>query len=226
MRVLIVDDAPSTLDPLGPMMQAAGHDVTSVDAGPAALRALAEVDPEVVLLDLVLPGSSGLDLCSAVRARSTVPLIIVSGRDSEVDRVLGLELGADDYVTRPYSRAELLARIHAVVRRRATPRQRPPHPAVSAGPVRLDSAARAVTVNGREIPMPRKEFDLLDVLVSNAGHLVTRDQIYARVWGPGAQPGNKTLEVHIKRLRTKLEPQPGAPRHLITIRGRGYRFDP
>jgi two-component system, OmpR family, response regulator RegX3 len=177
-----------------------------------------------VLLDLMLPGLSGTEVCRTLRQRSSVPVIMLTARDSEIDKVVGLELGADDYVTKPFSSRELVARIRAVLRRRAEPEELAPA-ALEAGPVRMDVDRHVVTVNGGQVPLPLKEFDLLELLLRNAGRVLTRGQLIDRVWGADYVGDTKTLDVHVKRLRAKIEPDPSNPRHLVTVRGLGYKFE-
>jgi two-component system response regulator RegX3 len=186
---------------------------------------------DIVLLDLMLPGMSGTDVCKQLRARSAVPVIMVTARDSEIDKVVGLELGADDYVTKPYSARELIARIRAVLRRGADAPDGPAAnttlgPAIlEAGPVRMDVERHIVTVAGQEVGLPLKEFDLLEYLLRNVGRVLTRGQLIDRVWGADYVGDTKTLDVHVKRLRSKIEHDPSSPRHLLTVRGLGYKYD-
>ncbi len=169
---------------------------------------------------------SGTDVCKALRQRSTVPVIMVTARDSEIDKVVGLEIGADDYVTKPYSARELIARVRAVLRRGGESGDGELLPQVlAAGPVRMDVERHVVTVDGAEIPLPLKEFDLLEYLLRNVGRVLTRGQLIDRVWGADYVGDTKTLDVHVKRLRSKIEPDPASPRHLVTVRGLGYKFE-
>ena len=172
----------------------------------------------------MLPGLSGTEVCRTLRQSSSVPIIMLTARDSEVDKVVGLELGADDYVTKPFSHRELLARIRAVLRRPAEPEEAA-RAALEAGPVRLDVDRHRVTVEGEPVQLPLKEFELLEILLRNAGRVLTRQQLIDRVWGADYVGDTKTLDVHVKRLRAKLEPQPGSPKHLLTVRGLGYKFE-
>jgi two-component system response regulator RegX3 len=182
---------------------------------------------DIVLLDLMLPGMSGTDVCKALRQRSAVPVIMVTARDSEIDKVLGLELGADDYVTKPYSARELIARVRAVLRRGGEPGVDADStaPVLQAGPVRMDVQRHVVTVDGVEVGLPLKEFDLLEYLLRNVGRVLTRPQLIDRVWGADYVGDTKTLDVHVKRLRSKIEADPSVPRHLVTVRGLGYKFE-
>jgi two-component system response regulator RegX3 len=172
----------------------------------------------------MLPGLSGTEVCRALRARSSVPVIMLTAKDSEVDKVVGLELGADDYVTKPYSTRELVARIRAVLRRRGEPEDLVPA-TIEAGPVRLDVERHVVSVDGAQVPFPLKEFELLEMLLRNAGRVLTRGQLIDRVWGSDYVGDTKTLDVHVKRLRAKVEPDPASPRHIVTVRGLGYKFE-
>ena len=186
-------------------------------------------DPErggadIVLLDLMLPGMSGTEVCRALRTTSTVPVIMLTARDSEIDKVVGLELGADDYVTKPFSARELVARIRAVLRRGSEPEEAAPG-ALESGPVRMDVERHVVTVDGEQVQLPLKEFELLELLLRNAGRVLTRGQLIDRVWGADYVGDTKTLDVHVKRLRAKIEPDPGQPRYLVTVRGLGYKFE-
>jgi two-component system response regulator RegX3 len=199
--------------------------------GSEALEEFDRNGADIVLLDLMLPGMSGTDLCKQLRARSSVPVIMVTARDSEIDKVVGLELGADDYVTKPYSARELIARIRAVLRRggesadgSATTASSGPI-VLEAGPVRMDVERHTVTVAGQEVGLPLKEFDLLEYLLRNVGRVLTRGQLIDRVWGADYVGDTKTLDVHVKRLRSKIEQDPSVPRHLLTVRGLGYKYD-
>ncbi len=175
----------------------------------------------------MLPGLSGTEVCRALRAKSSVPVIMLTARDSEIDKVVGLELGADDYVTKPFSSRELVARVRAVLRRRsAEPADEEASGALEAGPVRMDVERHVVTVDGEPVALPLKEFELLELLLRNAGRVLTRGQLIDRVWGADYVGDTKTLDVHVKRLRAKVEPDPGEPKHLVTVRGLGYKFEP
>jgi two-component system response regulator RegX3 len=192
--------------------------------GPDALTAFERAGADLVLLDMMLPGLSGTEVCRTLRTRSNVPIIIVTARDAEVDKVVGLELGADDYVTKPFSSRELVARIRAVLRRGAEPEELMTG-TVEAGPVRMDVDRHLVSVDGAHIAMPLKEFDLLELLLRNAGRVLTRGQLIDRVWGADYVGDTKTLDVHVKRLRSKIEPDPANPKYLVTVRGLGYKFE-
>jgi len=223
-RVLVVEDEESFSDALSYMLRREGYDVDIAATGPDALTAFDRSGADLVLLDLMLPGLSGTEVCRELRNRSKVPIIIVTARDTEVDKVVGLELGADDYVTKPFSSRELIARIRAVLRRGSEPDDLITS-TVEAGPVRMDVERHVVTVDGQQIAMPLKEFDLLELLLRNSGRVLTRGQLIDRVWGSDYVGDTKTLDVHVKRLRAKIEPDPGNPKHLVTVRGLGYKFE-
>ena len=223
-RILVVEDEESFSDPLSYLLQKEGYDVAVAETGPAALEEFDRSGADLVLLDLMLPGLSGVDVCRALRQRSSVPVIMLTAKDSEVDKVVGLELGADDYVTKPYSGRELLARIKAVLRRLSEPEELVPA-TVEAGPVRMDVERHTVQVDGRSVQLPLKEFELLEMLLRNAGRVLTRGQLIDRVWGSDYVGDTKTLDVHVKRLRAKIEPNPSSPTHIITVRGLGYKFE-
>ena len=228
-RVLIVEDEESFADPLAFLLRKEGFTTAVATSGQEALEEFDRNGADIVLLDLMLPGMSGTDVCKQLRARAGVPVIMVTARDSEIDKVVGLELGADDYVTKPYSARELIARIRAVLRRRGGGEgdgDSSLAPAVlEAGPVRMDVERHIVSVAGEEVSLPLKEFDLLEYLLRNAGRVLTRGQLIDRVWGADYVGDTKTLDVHVKRLRSKIEPDPSAPRHLVTVRGLGYKYD-
>ena len=223
-RILVVEDEESFSDPLSYLLKKEGYDVCVAETGPAALEEFDRAGADLVLLDLMLPGLSGIDVCRALRTRSSVPVIMLTAKDSEIDKVVGLEIGADDYVTKPYSSRELLARIKAVLRRLQEPEELMPA-TLEAGPVRMDVERHVVTVNGNQVSLPLKEFELLEMLLRNAGRVLTRMQLIDRVWGSDYVGDTKTLDVHVKRLRAKIEPDPGQPRHIVTVRGLSYKFD-
>lgn len=223
-RILIVEDEPALSEPLAYLLTREGYETTVVADGAAALTAFDQSGADLVLLDLMLPGLSGTEVCRELRQRSSVPIIMLTAKDSEVDIVVGLELGADDYVTKPYSTRELLARIRAVMRRQTDDGDLDDS-VLTAGPVRMDVDKHQVTVDGREIAMPLKEFELLELLLRNAGRVLTRGQLIDRVWGADYFGDTKTLDVHVKRIRSKIEPDPSNPRMLVTVRGLGYRFE-
>jgi two-component system response regulator RegX3 len=223
-RILIVEDEPSLSEPLAFLLRREGYDTEIAEDGRAALAAFERAGADLVLLDLMLPGLSGTEVCRELRTRSNVPIIMLTAKDSEVDIVVGLELGADDYVTKPYSSRELLARIRAVLRRR-TEDLDDDHGVVEAGTVRMDTERHSVAVRGNEVAMPLKEFELLELLMRNAGRVLTRGQLIDRVWGSDYFGDTKTLDVHIKRIRSKIEDEPSDPKQLLTVRGLGYRFE-
>ena len=223
-RILVVEDEISYSDPLSYLLRKEGYEVSVAETGPDALEDFDRAGADLVLLDLMLPGLSGTDVCRALRQRSSVPVIMLTAKDSEIDKVVGLEIGADDYVTKPYSSRELLARIKAVLRRQAEPEELVPS-TLEAGPVRMDVERHVVTVNGAQAPLPLKEFELLEILLRNTGRVLTRMQLIDRVWGSDYVGDTKTLDVHVKRLRAKIEPDPAAPRHIVTVRGLGYKFE-
>ena len=223
-RVLVVEDEDSISDPLSYMLRREGFEVSVAETGPDALRQFDRTGADLVLLDLMLPGLSGTEVCRSLRQKSNVAIIILTARDSEVDKVVGLELGADDYVTKPFSHRELLARIRAVLRRGAEPEELL-SPTIEAGPVRLDVERHTVSVNGETVSLPLKEFDLLELLLRNSGRVLTRGQLIDRIWGSDYVGDTKTLDVHIKRLRSKIEPDPANPKYLLTVRGLGYKFE-
>ena len=225
-RVLIVEDEESLADPLAFLLRKEGFEAAVVTDGPSALAEFDRSGADIVLLDLMLPGMSGTEVCKQLRARSGVPVIMVTARDSELDKVLGLELGADDYVTKPYSARELIARIRAVLRRGAEPDEGGVGEMVlESGPVRMDVERHVVSVDGRPIALPLKEFDLLEYLMRNKGRVLTRGQLIDRVWGADYVGDTKTLDVHVKRLRSKIEGDPANPERLLTVRGLGYKLE-
>ncbi len=223
-RVLVVEDEESFSDALSFMLRREGYEVGIAIDGMQAIEEFDRHGADLVLLDLMLPGISGTEVCRSLRQRSAVPIIMVTAKDGEVDKVVGLELGADDYVTKPFSSRELVARIRAVLRRRGEPDELLPT-VIEAGPVRIDVDRHVVSVRGEVVSMPLKEFDLLELLMRNAGRVLTRGQIIDRVWGSDYVGDTKTLDVHIKRLRAKIEDDPGSPVHILTVRGLGYKYD-
>ncbi|WP_448641229.1 winged helix-turn-helix domain-containing protein [Geodermatophilus sp. URMC 63] len=223
-RVLVVEDEESFSDALSYMLGREGFEAVVAPSGPEALAEFDRAGADIVLLDLMLPGLPGTEVCRALRSRSNVPIIMLTAKDSEVDKVVGLELGADDYVTKPYSARELVARIRAVLRRRGDV-EAPADGALEAGPVRMDVERHVVAVDGEAVALPLKEFDLLELLLRNAGRVLTRGQLIDRVWGSDYVGDTKTLDVHVKRLRAKIEPDPANPKHLVTVRGLGYKFE-
>jgi two-component system response regulator RegX3 len=223
-RVLVVEDEESFSDALSYMLRREGYDTVVAATGPDALAEFDRAGADIVLLDLMLPGLSGTEVCRALRTKSSVPIIMLTAKDTEIDKVVGLELGADDYVTKPYSARELVARMRAVLRRGAEAEPLT-ESALTGGPVRLDVDRHVVAVDGEPVALPLKEFDLLEMLLRNAGRVLTRGQLIDRVWGADYVGDTKTLDVHVKRLRAKLEPDPANPRYLLTVRGLGYKFE-
>jgi two-component system response regulator RegX3 len=243
-KVLLAEDDESFIDALVIGLAREGFDVTVARDGNEALRLFASVEPDLVLLDLMLPRLSGIDVCRSIRARSSVPIIMVTAKGTEIDTVVGLEVGADDYVSKPYRLRELVARMRAVLRR--TPPgegsalstgaaegkpelrgvDRPEaSPVLKAGGIQIDPDRHLVFVRGEDVHLRRKEFELLSLLMENAGRLLTRDVLIDRIWGSDYFGDTKTLDVHIKRLRSHVEEDPSAPKLITTIRGVGYRFD-
>ena len=222
-RVLVVEDEESYSDALAYMLRKEGFDVALAGTGPDALEEFERGGADIVLLDLMLPGIPGTEVCRRIRQVSSVPVIMVSAKDAEVDKVVGLELGADDYVIKPYSPRELVARIRAVLRRGVEPDLAPA--TLESGAVRMDVDRHVVTVKGEEVRLPLKEFELLEMFLRNTGRVLTRGQLIDRVWGADYVGDTKTLDVHVKRLRSKVEADPSVPRHLVTVRGLGYKFE-
>ncbi len=225
--ILIVEDEESLAEPLAYLLQKEGFETLLAPDGPSALEQFSDDGVDLVLLDLMLPGMSGTDVCRKLRAESDVPIIMVTARDSEIDKVVGLELGADDYVTKPYSTRELVARIRAVLRRgpEVEDVEDFDDQILEGGRVRMDVERHTVLVDGQPVAMPLKEFDLLEYLMRNAGRVLTRGQLIDRIWGADYVGDTKTLDVHVKRLRTKIEQEPSRPRQLVTVRGLGYKFE-
>ncbi|HEY5518795.1 MAG TPA: response regulator transcription factor [Cellulomonas sp.] len=227
-RILLVEDEESYRDPLTYQLTREGYEVVTAATGPDALVAWEDGGADLVLLDLMLPGMSGTEVCRWLRARSDVPVIMLTAKDGEIDKVVGLELGADDYVTKPYSFRELLARVRAVLRRGAIGAgdvgTEPDEGTLDVGPVRLDVERHTVHVHGDLVAFPLKEFDLLELLMRNAGRVLTRGQLIDRVWGSDYVGDTKTLDVHVKRVRAKIESDPANPVLLQTVRGLGYKL--
>jgi two-component system response regulator RegX3 len=223
-RILIVEDEPSLSEPLAFLLRREGYEIEVAGDGRAALTVFDRSGADLVLLDLMLPGLPGTEVCRELRSRSSVPIIMLTAKDSEVDIVVGLELGADEYETKPYSSRELLARIRAVLRRRVD-LEEVDDGVVEVGAVRMDVERHSVAVDGREVNMPLKEFELLELLMRNAGRVLTRGQLIDRIWGSDYFGDTKTLDVHIKRIRSKIEQNPSEPERLVTVRGLGYRFE-
>ncbi len=226
-RVLVVEDEESFSDALSYMLRREGFEAVVARSGPEALAEFDRSGADIVLLDLMLPGLPGTEVCRTLRQKSSVPVIMLTARDSEIDKVVGLELGADDYVTKPYSARELIARIRAVLRRGVADEAEAGAGGVAldAGPVRMDVERHVVTVRGSTTSLPLKEFELLEMLLRNSGRVLTRSQLIDRVWGSDYVGDTKTLDVHVKRLRAKIEPDPANPSYLVTVRGLGYKLE-
>ena len=222
--VLVIEDEESFRDALKFMLSREGFDVILAPNGAEGMKLFDSMNPDLVLLDLMLPEVSGTEVCKYIRTKSNAPVIMLTAKDTEIDKVVGLELGADDYVTKPFSTRELLARIKAVLRRGGE-MENDFVGAVEVGPIRMDVERHVLSVNGEAVSMPLKEFELLEFLMRNSGRVLTRGQLMDRVWGSNYVGDGKTLDVHIKRIRSKIEPDPANPVHLTTVRGLGYRFE-
>jgi len=223
-KILVVEDEETLRETLSYLLQREGYVVVEASDGKQAIDEFVRHDPDLILLDLMLPIINGNDVCRQIRQSSNVPIIMLTAKDTELDKVLGLEIGADDYVTKPYSTRELLARMKAVLRRQVAPAVEASD-AVEAGGVRIDAEQHKVTVNGHNVHLPLKEFELLELLVLNVNRVLTRGQIIDRVWGGNYYGDTKTLDVHIKRLRSKVEDDPARPKLIVTVRGLGYKFE-
>ena len=223
-KILVVEDEESYRLSLGSLLPREGHQVVFAEDGHQALARFADSDPDLILLDLMLPGISGNEVCKIIRQTSNVPIIMLTAKDSETDEVVGLEIGADDYVTKLASSSKLIARINKVLSRRSEPFI-DDETVLVAGPVKLDIDRHQVFVNGELKAMPLKEFELLELLMRNVNRVLPRHLIIERVWGANYFGDTKTLDVHVKRLRTKIEPDSERPTHLITVRGLGYKFE-
>lgn len=224
-KILVVEDEDSVLDPLELLLNKEGFTVVTAKTGKEALEKFDNAGADLILLDLMIPVVSGTEVCRQIRSKSQVPIIMLTAKDTEVDKVVGLELGADDYVVKPYSKAELVARIKAVLRRGATTNASSGATVLTAGPVEIDVESHKVKVLGNYVSFPLKEFELLEFLVRNAGRVLTRNQLIDRIWGSDYFGDTKTLDVHIKRLRAKIEKDPANPVLILTIRGLGYKFE-
>ena len=224
-KVLVIEDEESFREALEFILTKEGFQIESAATGPDGLTAFDKYHPDIILLDLMLPGMSGTDVCKSIRAKSNVPIIMLTAKDAEVDKVVGLEVGADDYVTKPFSSPELIARIRAVLRRGSSEPRVVDEDVIEFGPIRLDVARHSVQVNGQEVTMPLKEFEVLEYLMENTGRVLTRGQLMDRIWGSNYVGDGKTLDVHIKRLRSKIESDPANPKLLHTVRGLGYKFE-
>lgn len=225
-RILVVEDEESFSEALAYLLGKEGFEVYVADTGTAAIELFDKTGADLVLLDLMLPGLSGTEVCKQLRTRSAVPIIMLTAKDAEIDKVVGLELGADDYVTKPYSSRELIARIRAVLRRNSDLGETDDHgSSIIAGPVKMDVDRHQVSVNNEAITLPLKEFELLEYLMRNSGRVLTRMQLIDRVWGSDYVGDTKTLDVHIKRLRAKIEVDPANPIYIQTVRGLGYKLE-
>jgi two-component system response regulator RegX3 len=223
-KILVVEDEAGMRDPLVYLLRSEGYEVIEAEDGEAAVSIFQKEGADLVLLDLMLPKLNGKDVCKAIRVTSDVPVIMLTAKDTEIDKVIGFEIGADDYVTKPYSKNELLARMKAVLRRNGGPRAAE-NGVLEAGPIRMDLERHSVFFNGEKVSMPLKEFELLELLLENRNRVLTRGQIIDRVWGANYFGDTKTLDVHIKRLRSKIEADPARPAHLLTVRGLGYKYE-
>ena len=224
-KILVVEDEDSVLDPLELLLNKEGFTVVTAKTGKEALEKFDNAGADLILLDLMIPEVSGTEVCRQIRSKSQVPIIMLTAKDTEVDKVVGLELGADDYVVKPYSKAELVARIKAVLRRGASTNAAAGGTLLIAGPVEIDVESHKVKVLGNFVSFPLKEFELLEFLVRNSGRVLTRTQLIDRIWGSDYFGDTKTLDVHIKRLRAKIEKDPANPVYILTIRGLGYKFE-
>lgn len=223
-RVLVIEDEESFRDAMKYMLSREGFDVDLAPNGAEGIKLFDSMNPDLVLLDLMLPEVSGTEVCKYIRSKSNTPVIMLTAKDTEIDKVVGLELGADDYVTKPFSTRELLARIKAVLRR-GIDNEIDMIGVVEVGRIRMDVERHALLVNGESVAMPLKEFELLEFLMRNSGRVLTRGQLMDRIWGSNYVGDGKTLDVHVKRIRSKIEPDPANPIYLTTVRGLGYRFE-
>ena len=223
-KILIVEDEASFSEALAFLLGKEGFETLVAEDGRKALDLFAKEGADLILLDLMIPVVSGVEVCRTIRTTSQVPIVMLTAKDAEIDKVVGLELGADDYVTKPYSKAELIARIRAVLRRQGDV-SNAPDGVITAGPVRIDTERHQVNINNELISLPLKEFELLEFLVRNSGRVLTRSQLIDRVWGSDYFGDTKTLDVHVKRLRAKVEKDPANPVFIQTIRGLGYKFE-
>ncbi len=223
-KVMVVEDEQSLREPSVYLLEKEGYEVIEAGAGASALEHFKAEPIDLILLDIMMPGMSGNEVCRVIRQTSNVPVIMLTAKDSEIDKVVGLEIGADDYVTKPYSTRELLARMKAVLRRNSEPTP-VTDGLLEGGPVSMDVDRHLVFVNGQKVAMPLKEFELLELLLENRNRVLTRAQIIDRVWGSNYFGDTKTLDVHVKRIRSKIEDDPARPVHLVTVRGLGYKFE-
>jgi two-component system response regulator RegX3 len=224
-RILVVEDEETLAEAISFLLSKEGFDVSVAATGPEAVELFEKNGADLILLDLMLPGLSGTEVCRQIRTKSSVPIIMLTAKDSEIDKVVGLEIGADDYVTKPYSSRELIARIRAVLRRGELLDAADDGSVIEVGPVRMDTDRHVISVNGAEVQIPLKEFELLEFLMRNAGRVLTRIQLIDRVWGSDYVGDTKTLDVHIKRLRAKIEKDPANPDFIQTVRGMGYKME-
>lgn len=224
-KILVVEDEETLAEAISFLLSKEGFEVEIAEDGPAAITAFEKNGADLILLDLMLPGLSGTEVCRQIRAKSSVPIIMLTAKDSEIDKVVGLEIGADDYVTKPYSSRELIARIRAVLRRGEIGDATVVEGVLSVGPIRLDSDRHVISVNGEQVALPLKEFELLEYMMRNSGRVLTRMQLIDRVWGSDYVGDTKTLDVHIKRLRAKIEKDPANPEMIQTVRGMGYKLE-
>ncbi len=224
-RILVVEDEETLSEAIAFLLSKEGFEVSVATSGPEAIATFEKTGADLILLDLMLPGLSGTEVCRQIRAKSAVPIIMLTAKDSEIDKVVGLEIGADDYVTKPYSSRELIARIRAVLRRGELSDSVDDGGALEVGPVRMDTDRHVISVNGEQVSLPLKEFELLEFLMRNSGRVLTRMQLIDRVWGSDYVGDTKTLDVHIKRLRAKIERDPANPEYIQTVRGMGYKME-
>jgi len=223
-RILLVDDEPLITDSLSYSLKREGFEVKAVGDGEQAMKAIGSFDPDLVVLDIMLPGMNGLEVCRRIRANSSTPVIMLTARGEELDRILGLEVGADDYLAKPFSFRELLARIRSILRRVEMDRQTSQFQPVNVGNLTLDPIARRVFRGGQELQLSAREFDLLSILMRNAGRALSREELLAQVWGEDWIGDPRTLDVHVRWLRLKIEEDPAEPEYIQTVRGHGYRF--
>lgn len=224
-KILVIEDEISFREALEFILTKEGFSVILAETGPAGVSAFENDKPDLILLDLMLPGTSGVEVCKLIRTKSNVPIIMVTAKDSEVDKVVGLEIGADDFITKPYSSPELIARVRAVLRRGNSELVSNESDVIELGPIKLDTAKHNVLLNDQIVSMPLKEFELLEYLLENSGRVLTRGQLIDHIWGSNYVGDGKTLDVHIKRLRSKIEEDPANPKLLHTIRGLGYKLE-
>lgn len=222
-KILVVEDEESIRETLAFLLAKEGYKVQTLASGHEAVSEFDKFDPDLVLLDIMLPGLSGVEITKKIRQKSQTPIIMLTAKDTELDKVLGLEIGADDYVTKPFSGRELLARIKALLRRTSEPIAT--EGAIKAGPVEIDPDRHQIFIRGEETSMPLKEFELLLYLIQNSGRVLTRNQLIDRIWGSDYFGDTKTLDVHVKRIRSRIEKDPANPKYLQTVRGVGYKFE-